>query len=580
MNLFAKQIDGLTRALTRPNALLAFTFCGALVGLLSSGIILMFRLLIDLAAASNFFGLLGHAGLRHIIPLAIGTLLLWTLYRLLHTDSRQSGVAHVMGRLAEPIARLPLINMIGQFFGAALAIGAGFSVGREGPGVHLGGTAGSQLGIYLRLPNSSLRTLIGCGCAAAIAASFNTPLAAVIFTLEVLAIEYAVANLAPVIVASVTGTVLTRMIYGSHPAFAIPSIEINQLSELIYLVVLGLFIGLLAALFIHLLEQVSSRSHKHDSWQRFGCAGLAMALIGWWSPDSLGIGYDTIDAALAGQYLLAGLAAVTLAKLVATAICLGLGIPGGLIGPSMVIGGAGGGLVYALLTLTLGEAAVSDRALYVVVGMAAMMGATLQAPLTALVTLLEMGGSANILLPGMIGIVTAGLVSRVGFKKDSVFHQLLRIRGVRFEVTAMHKSLREVAVMSAVEPSFELVHHSIERTKINRVIDSSARWVFLHDGNQPVAAVLRSELVEQLELCVDNAADDQIIDLLTMPTTDQCSPQLLSLSCIGSLATLDEAYELVQREHSQALYAQSEQANGLDGIFGLLRSADIEGYYK
>ena len=594
MNLLVKRIDGLTQALARPNALLAFTFCGALVGLLSSGVILIFRLLIDLAAASHFLQQVGRPDLRSAIQLAIGTLLLWALYKLLKTDSRQSGIAHVIQRLADPIARLPLVNMIGQFFGAALAIAAGFSVGREGPGVHLGAAAGSQLGIYLRLPNSSLRTLIGCGCAAAIAASFNTPLAAVIFTLEVLAIEYALSNLAPVIVASVTGTVLTRLIYGSHPAFAIPIIDINQLSELLYLVILGVFIGLLAALFIHLLEKISLGSQHAPSWQRFGCAGLAMALIGWWSPDSLGIGYSTIDAALAGQYLLAGLAALTLAKLVATAVCLGLGIPGGLIGPSMVIGAAGGGLVYALLVQGFGEAAVSNQALYVVVGMAAMMGATLQAPLTALVTLLEMGSSTNILLPGMIGIVTAGLVSRVGFKKESVFHQLLRIRGVRFEVTAMHKSLREVAVLSAVEQSFELQHQLIELDKVDRLMESTTRWILLHDGKRPVGALLHSDLVAQLEnLEPENLPlaeplrppeqpldQPQTINLMKLKASDELPLQWLTLSPIGSLATLDEANNLMIKEDTDGIYVQSDQAHGIDGIFGLLRSCDLERYYK
>ncbi|MBL4771858.1 MAG: chloride channel protein [Planctomycetes bacterium] len=226
-----------------------------------------------------------------------------------------------------------------------------------------------------------------------------------------------------------------------------------------------------------------------------------------------------------------------------------------------------------------------------------MMGATLQAPLTALVTLLEMGGSTNILLPGMIGIVTAGLVSRVGFNKESVFHQLLRIRGVRFEVTAMHRSLREVAVLSAVEQSFELQHHLIEIDKVERLIASDTRWTLLHDGKQPVAALLHSELAAQLENLQQKSATEtekayppnppeqglsgpQIIDLLKLPGSNELPLQLLTLSRIGSLATLDEAYELMIAQGSGGVYVQSEQIDGIDGIFGLLRSSDLERYYK
>ncbi|MEL0084180.1 MAG: chloride channel protein, partial [Gammaproteobacteria bacterium] len=485
--------------------LLAFTFAGALVGLLSSAIILLFRLLIDSRELINLL-----AGLTHppswwfAARLAVGAALLWGIYSLLKTDSRRAGVAHLIERLAQPIARLPLVNMIGQFFGAAVAIAAGFSVGREGPGVHLGAAAGSQLGLYLGLPNNSLRTLIGCGCAAAIAASFNTPLAAVVFTLEVLALDYAVANLAPVLVAAVTGTVMTRLVYGSAPAFAIPVIDLaglagmESLLTLLFLTLLGVVVGVLAALFIQLLEFFSTWQQQAPRWRRFALAATGMAIIGSWLPETLGVGYDTVEQTIAGNHLLWGLAAITAGKIIATALCLGLGIPGGLIGPSMVIGATAGGCFYGLVIMAGGEIGDSASALFIMVGMAAMMGATLQAPLSALTALLEMGQNTQWVLPGMIGIVTACLVSRVGFGKESVFHQLLTVRGVSFETTVMHKTLREVGVMAAVDPSFELHHHRVDAESLERLLGSSVRWLLLHNGQQPIAAVLRETLVTQI----------------------------------------------------------------------------------
>ena len=585
-------IDQFARDMARPDALLAFTLAGALVGLLSSSIILLFRLLIDSRILIDMaLGLNQPADWWFAARLSIGAALLWVLYYLLKSDSRQSGVAHVIERLAQPIARLPLINMIGQFFGAAAAIAAGFSVGREGPGVHLGAASGSQLGLYLGLPNNSLRTLIGCGCAAAIAASFNTPLAAVIFTLEVFALDYAVVNLAPVLVAAVTGTVMTRLVYGAAPAFNVPTIEVAGLGgvaglqNLAYLALLGVVIGVLAALFTHLLQFFSTWQHEAPRWRRFALAAAGMALIGWWVPQTLGVGYSTIEAAVAGDYLLWTLAAITPAKLIATTFCLGLGIPGGLIGPSMVVGATAGGFIYGLITLAGGDTGNAGSSLYIMVGMAAMMGATLQAPLSALTTLLEMGHNTSLVLPGMIGIVTACLVSRVGFGKESVFHRLLSVRGIRFETTAMHQSLRQVGVMAAVDPSFELQHQLINADTQARLAESPARWLLLHNGQQPVAALLRGPLVSALEALEQPIAEgesgfDLVAFVRAADGLGDSAKLMLAISRAGSLATLDEAHDTMLSDNSEGFYAQADNAHGLDGIYGLLPINDLEHYYR
>lgn len=599
MNRSSKLADRLAVAMARPDALLAFTFCGALVGLVSSSIILAFRLLIDSAVLLDLMRpvtLISESSWT-IIKIGGGGLLLWLIFHLLKTDSRQAGVTHVIERLSQPIARLPVVNMVGQFFGAAVAIASGFSVGREGPGVHLGASSGSQLGLYLGLPNNSLRTLIGCGCAAAIAASFNTPLAAVIFTLEVFAFDYVLVNLAPVLVAAVTGTVMTRLVYGSNPAFSTPAVTLQNLPELVNLLLLGAVIGVLAALFTHCLEYFSSFQKSAPCWRRFLIASIAMATIGVWLPDTLGIGYQTIDKVVAGNYLLVTLLLITLAKLLATTFCLGLGIPGGLIGPTLVIGATAGGTFYAfLIAAGVSSEELSGGDFYALLGMAAMMGATLQAPLAALTSLLEMGQDATILLPGMMTIVTATLVSRIAFGKESVFHRLLRVRGVNFETTAMHRSLREVGVLAAVDPSFEIWHREIDAEQLEKVCQSKVRWLILHDGKVPVAAVRQRSLADFMTLLKQNnllpdeaakalAANEPLnlpglIAQFDSHTTDLAPPQLVTLSRVDSLATLDEAHETMQRDNTRLFYAQSSHAHGLDGIYGLLPLESVEHYYR
>ena len=189
------------------------------VGLLSGGVIILFRMLVESGQ-----GLLLPGGdveyyeglppeLRLVLPVA-GGLLIGLLWQALKPAGREVGIIHVMERLAYHQGRLPWRNAVAQFIGAALSIISGHSVGREGPSVHLGATSGSLLGQWLRLPNNTNRTLAACGIAAAIAASFNTPLAGVIFAMEVVMMEYSLISFAPVILSAVTATTLTRIVFG------------------------------------------------------------------------------------------------------------------------------------------------------------------------------------------------------------------------------------------------------------------------------------------------------------------------------------------------------------------------------
>ncbi len=145
-------------------------------------------------------------------------------------------------RLHNHQGRLPLFNLGLQFFAGAIALLSGQSVGREGPAVHLGAGTASQLGQWLKLPNNSLRTLVGCGVAAAISASFNTPMAGVVFAMEVILMEYSIAGFVPVILASVTGAAVAQATFGNAPAFSVAPLQMSSLSELPLIIFCGLII--------------------------------------------------------------------------------------------------------------------------------------------------------------------------------------------------------------------------------------------------------------------------------------------------------------------------------------------------
>ncbi len=405
-----------------------------LTGLIAGGVVLAFRWLSDTAQSAflpggkvgNYEAL--HHATRLILPVA-GAMLLGTWFRHLDSDRRQVGVVHVLDRLVYHGGRLPLPNAVVQFIGGVLAIVTGQSVDREGPGVHLGGAVGSLLGQRLGYSDATLRPLIACGTAASIAVAFNTPLAGVVFALEVVTMEYTVVSISPVILASVIGAVIGRSFYGPEPAFAIPSIGQYSLSAVFFAVPLGVVTGLVAASFVSMVERMSRLTATWEVRARFVFAGALTGLCAQWVPEIMGISYDTVQRILTDQVGLLLLVGIVLAKVLATATAVGVGLPGGLIGGTLVLGAACGGAMGHLAAGLWPDPGL-PAVLVAMVGMAAMMGAVLQAPLAALTALLELTDDPHVILPGMLAVVTADWVA-IAAGQDSVFLTLVRSRSGR-----------------------------------------------------------------------------------------------------------------------------------------------------
>lgn len=391
-----------------------------------------FRLAVESAQASflpgadpeNYEGL--AASLRFFLP-AAGGLVLGLLFQWLPAGAREVGPAHVVDCLARREARMPLRNALAQFAGGALSIIAGHSVGREGPAIHLGAASASLTGQALALSPARLRVLAACGVAAAIAASFNTPLAGVVFAMEVVVMEYTVVGFAPVILAAVSATALSRLAYGAHAAFAMPALSLRSLWELPYILGVGLAVGVLSSAFIALIQRFAARAARLPFWLGATLGGIAVGLCALPAPQVMGIGYDTVNAALLGELSLATLVTVVVFKLLATTAGVGLGLPGGVIGPMLVIGAAAGGAL-GIVGAWIAPGYASSAGFYALIGMGAMMSGTLHAPLAALTAMLELTGNPNIIWPGMLAAIAAFAASRELFGQQPVFHTLLRAR--------------------------------------------------------------------------------------------------------------------------------------------------------
>jgi CIC family chloride channel protein len=334
----------------------------AVVGLLAAAVGLAFRWLIE--TSQGLFlpghGIGNYEGLdpliRFLLPVG-GALLLGAAFSRLPQENRSVGIAHVLDRLGrEGRTNLPVSNAVVQFLAGALAIVSGQSVDREGPGVHLGAAVGNRIAQRYWLTQDEVRTLTLAGAAASIAAAFNTRLAGVMFALEVLYARYEVTRFMAIILAAVIGAVAGRLVYGPDPAFMVPPLNLESHWELILIAVMGLMIGVLSSTLIASCTWFAGRTATWSRWQAFAVAGLCTGALGVFTPQILGVSYDTLTALLRGEMALAALAMLVAFKLIATSVSIGVGMPGGLIGPTLVIGGALGALMGQLVgTLGLGE---------------------------------------------------------------------------------------------------------------------------------------------------------------------------------------------------------------------------------
>ena len=562
---------------------------GICCGVLAGAVIIAFRWVIETSQSSFLPGGLTEnyealSVFARVMIAIFGALIIGLLFQWVSKKDREVGVVHVMERLAYHQGHMSLKNTALQFVGAAISIISGHSVGREGPGIHLGAASGSLLGQWLTLPNNSIRVLIACGIAAAIAASFNTPIAGVIFAMEVVMMEYTIAGFAPVILASVSGTVVTRWVYGAEPAFVIPNIQVGTISELPFVIVVGVTMGILSFLFIFMLQNFTHLGQKLAIWQRMTLAGVVTALCAVLAPQIMGIGYDTVNSALLGEIGLLGLVSILLMKLMATSFGLGFGLPGGLIGPSLFIGAVAGGII-GLLVETGYPDQIASIGFYAMIGMGAMMAATLQAPLAAIMALLELTANPNIILPGMLAVIIATMTTFHVFRKESVFITLLKARGLDYQNDPLTQSLRRVGVASVMDNSFGFIPQNVPLKELRHYLKSEPQWLFIRDDaeSDPLSLLLAADLdryiksidIDDAETNVEaNVNEDRLVDLLEIPA------QRHDISSVNMQATLQEAMDELEVSSANALYVVRNQKKGKKQIVGVITSDAMSAYYR
>jgi len=360
---------------------------------------------------------------------AAGGLLVGLLVHFGAREAKGHGVPEVMTALALKGGRIRKRVALVKILASAICIGSGGSSGREGPMVQIGSSIGSSVGQLAKVTVMHQRTMVGCGAAAGIAATFNAPIAGVLFALEILIGDFGLTSFSPVVLSSVTATAISRYYWGDLPTFSIPAYEIDTLWEFAIYPFLGILAGCAAAAFIWSLERAEDffEALPLPEWLKPALGGIVLGLIVLKWPQAFGVGYGAMNMALhtqIGGVLLLGLVVV---KIAATSATLGSGGSGGIFAPSLFIGAMAGGFFGWLAAQIFPGIAPSGA--YALVGMGAVVAGTTHAPITAILIIFEMTGDYKIILPMMITCILSTIVSSA-INRDSIYTGKLRRRGV------------------------------------------------------------------------------------------------------------------------------------------------------
>lgn len=559
---------------------LLLALLGALCGLITGAIILAWHALITLAQHGIFssLGVDGFLSLpliwRLVLPVG-GALVLGLAYWALPRQSREGGIVHVLERMTYHQSVLPVRNAAVQFLGSIGAIASGQSVGREGVAAHLGAATGSFLARHAGLPNHRIHTLVGCGVAAGIAASFDSPLSGVVFAMEVVMMEYSTAGFAPIILAAVGAAALLHFTADAHSHLHVVFTHLGSLLELPYLILCGCVAGTASAGLTRLTAYFARwlRGRRVWIWPGMLAAGAVTAVCALAFPQVMGVGFDTINQSLIGRFSLGMAIGITLAKIVATSAAVAVSLPGGLIVPTLFIGSTLGEAL-GIIGGYLNPAHASNPGLYALLGMGAMMGAVFQAPLTGMLLVVELSGSTSTIFPAMLIVITAMLMAREVFGVEPEFNQLLRQRGMDYRNDPVAQFLRRVGVARAMDRRFVTVPAQLTAEESRQVLESRPQWLLIHDDPERALLLRAADLVHFIkEKEVDDEVAEDAIDLIRIPG------QRLEAAPINLRATLQEAFDRIESGDTQALFVTRTSRRGRTRIFGVLTRSEIENTY-
>lgn len=490
---------------------------------------------------------------------AVASLLLYWVGR----ERETAGVSDLMEIVAMQTRRRPSIRVTLMRTLASLGVLAtGGSVGREGAVVQVSASLAGGVGAAVGLSGQRLGLLLGCGVASGMAATYNAPVAGAVFAMELVLANFAVDVFAPVVLASVTATTTSRLIVGSAPVYAIPAVPASGSLplELVTFLALGILSGIAAVGFMEALARATRgfRAIPLPPWVRTTLGGLLIGIIGIWLPHVWGNGYEVVDLILHQELALALVGVLLVLKIVATAITVGSGGPGGVFTPSLFVGAALG-LLYGEGVGLLFPDLTSPPVVYAIVGMAGLIAGTTRAPIMAVFVLVEMTNDFAIVVPLMLGTIAASATAR-RIRSESLYTGKLRERGVKLPVGLEETALAATRVSDLMRTDLSALNERepmeavlaalvASRDDALFVVDDKGRLkgvVRLHDvkdmlaGEEMGPLLIAADLSVPLPSIAPEAALAQVLEyfddpeLGEVPVTESATGRLL-----GSLSRRD-----------------------------------------
>lgn len=426
---------------------------GALVGL----VVVAFIVLTERFGARLYPP--GGMGLRRLlVPIAGSLGMGYLLYRYF-PDARGSGVPQTKAALYAREGNITLGTVIGKFFCTSATLASGIPLGREGPAVQVGAGLASVLGRKLGLSQEKVKALIPVGASAAIAAAFNTPMAAVLFSLEEVVGDLHAPVLGSVVLASATSWAVLRLLLGNNPLFRVPQYQLLNPWELGIYAILGVAGGFVSVAFTKLLLWI--RAHflkfpKKTVWFQPLAGGLMVGIMGWFVPDLLGVGYDHVGEVLNGGMALKLMVLLLVLKLVAVATCYGSGNAGGIFGPSLFLGAMLGGVVGNVANHFFPNT-VGTPGAYALVGMGTAFAGIVRAPMTSVLMIFETTRDYAVIVPLMISNLVSFFISS-RLQPQPIYDELALQDGIHLPRAETRQQEGQRQVNQAMREATETLH--------------------------------------------------------------------------------------------------------------------------
>ena len=429
-----------------------FLLLSLLIGALVGAIVVAFIVLTE-HVGMRLYPLDASVWRRLLIPIASSLVMGYLLFKYF-PDARGSGVPQTKAALYARGGYISLATVFGKFFCTSATLASGIPLGREGPAVQVGAGLASVLGRWLRLSPEKVKALLPVGAAAAVAAAFNTPLAAVLFALEEVVGDLHAPVLGSVVLASATSWAVLRLLLGNDPLFKVPQYQLVHPVEFFVYAVLGVLGGFVSVAFTKLLLSLRKKFlalPRKTKWFQPIVGGLTVGMMGWFVPQLLGVGYKHVGEALNGSMALRLMAILLVLKLLAVAVSYASGNAGGIFGPSLFLGAMLGGIV-GTVAHRLMPGYVATSGVYALVGMGTAFAGIVRAPMTSVLMIFETTRDYSVIVPLMISNLVSFFISS-RLQREPIYEVLAQQDGIHLPTAPSRSRPTQHRVLEAMRPA-------------------------------------------------------------------------------------------------------------------------------